>query len=136
MPARGTGETINLSPGRARKEQRMDGAALIKLTNHLAAKGLLVYMGIQNDGTVYELDTRSKERITKAYPEVNQLPMIMLGHKRDTEFERLHPPLWGKMVQMLTGLTKGQIARLGGVRIFDMDNDLLRWEWLTDAAKE
>ena len=114
----------------------MDGAAYVKLTNELASKGLLVYMGIQHDGTVYELDTRSKERISKAYPEARQLPDIMLGHKRVEEFERLHPPLWERMVQMLTGLTKGQIARLGGVRIFDTDNDILRWEWQTGEAKE
>ena len=113
----------------------MDGKEWVELTRQLAAKGLLVYMSIQHDGTIYDLDSRSEERIKQAYPKVEQLPMIMLGHKREAEFERLHPPLWERTVQMLTGLTKGQIARLGGVRILDTRNDTLRWEWLTDEAK-
>ena len=114
----------------------MNPATVIKQLNQLAAKGLLLRMGIQHDGTVYRLDTRSQERIKEAFPEVEQLPMIMLGQRQATEFERLHVPRWETMVQLLTGLTANQIAKLGGVRIYDTDNYCLRWEWLTDTVKE
>jgi hypothetical protein len=114
----------------------MSAVTRSKAIDRLAAKGLLILLGIQHDGGVYGLDFRSRERIKEAFPDVEPLPMVMLGHRRDTEFDRLHPRRWEVMVPLLTGLTKDQIARLGGVRIYDTDNERLVWEWLTTPIKE
>lgn len=112
----------------------MSTASMQETLNRLRRTGLLIRLGIQHDGGVYRLDTLSLKRIKAAFPDVEPLPMIMLGHRRATEFDRLHPRRWEEMARLLTGLTPDQIARLGGVRIFDTDNDRVAWEWLTDTV--
>jgi hypothetical protein len=107
----------------------MSGVTMAQTMRKLAAKGLLVVLGIQHDGGVYGLDFRSHDRIKQAFPEAAPLPMIMLGRDCAADFDRIHPPLWERMVLLLTGLTREQIAELGGVTIYDADNERIVWEW-------
>jgi hypothetical protein len=80
---------------------------------------LVIYVGRQHDGAVYELGPLSEIRMEDNYPHVQRLPDVMLGYEQKQDFERLHGPLWGQVALMLTGLTPEQVNNLGGVRLYE-----------------
>ncbi len=53
----------------------------------------------------------------------------MLGFDKKQEFPARHKPLWERMVMMLTDLTLGQIAELGGFCIYNPDTEKVIWRW-------
>jgi hypothetical protein len=83
----------------------------------------------QHDGGVYALAPLSEEAIREAFPEAVLPRMIMIGHERDWDIDRLHRPHWQQLTLMLTGLRPEQIAQLGGVRLYDQDAEKTLWEW-------
>src|SRR5262249_55801418 len=107
----------------------MRGPTGTDTVRELASKCILVRAGIQHDGGVYGLDLRSQERILNAFPGAQPLRSIKLGHYRESDFERLGRPRWKQTVLMLTGLTREQIAQLGGVTIYDTDNKRILFQW-------
>jgi hypothetical protein len=95
----------------------------------LAQDALLVVVGIQHDGGVYQLDPLSERRIEEAFPGANILPVVVLGHRNESEFERTHRRHWEDVAKLLTGLTPEQITQLGGVRIYDPEGNRVVWQW-------
>jgi hypothetical protein len=95
---------------------------------------LEIYVGWQQDGGVYGLEPLSKRAIQEAFPQAVIHPLIMIGHDRSADIDRFHRPHWEQMAQMLTGLTAEQIARLGGVRIYDPEAEKVIWEWRPPSA--
>ena len=89
----------------------------------------------ESDGCVYQFEPISKRRLAEAYPDVQRLPDLLLGFRNRTEFDTLHRPLWPVVAELLTGLNRDQIARLGGIRIYDPGKRVQVWEWLPVLAK-
>jgi hypothetical protein len=87
---------------------------------------LLIYVGRQHDGAVYELGPRTEWRLEKAFPQTTRLPSVFLGYEKTEDFERLHGRLWEQVAVMLTGLSLEQINNLGGFRICDSEE---KKEW-------
>jgi hypothetical protein len=108
-----------------------------RLEYYRKAKHLIVEVGWQYDGGVYEVHHWSEDRIRAAYPEAVINPGILLGYDETEDYERFHRPYWPQLVQMLTGLTPEQIAALGGVEIRDDEKEKTLWTWhptLTESA--
>jgi hypothetical protein len=99
----------------------------------LAEDALLIVVGLQHDGGVYQLDPLSERRIEEAFPGANVLPVVVLGYRTEADFERTHRPHWEQVAKVLTGLTPEQIARLGGVRVYDPERNRVVWEWRPGA---
>jgi hypothetical protein len=96
---------------------------------------LKIAIGFESDGCVYELDSSSEDRVAEAYPNVPRLPAVLFGFSNRAEFQTLHGPLWPVVGELLTGLTRDQIAELGGLRIYDPVKRTLVWEWRPELAK-
>ena len=102
---------------------------MIERIRELSRDGLLVLVGIQPDGGVYQLYPTSRLRVEEAFPRAKMFRSLVLHHRRDSDFEDWHGPVWERVVELLTGLTLDQIAQLGGVRIYDPEGDRVLWEW-------
>src|SRR5262249_39752777 len=100
---------------------------------HDPYKGLIINVGWQGDGGVYQLDLDSEERIRGTFPEANIIKDMLVGYDEKGDFERFHRPHWQQFALMLTGLMPEQIGQLGGIRIYDPVAEKVLWEW--DPAK-
>jgi hypothetical protein len=117
------------------KKKRMGAAEHLELQRRLTRDALLIEFGIQNDGAVYMIHPLSEFRIKERYPDAVSLRSLMLGHRKEEEFEKLNYPRREQLVLMLTGLTPEQIAELGGVRIFNQENECIDWEWKPEVVR-
>ncbi len=95
---------------------------------------LEIAVGWQGNGGVYMLQPWDKQRVQETYPEAVIIPAMMVGYDRTEDFTRFHRPHWQQITLMLTGLTPEQIARLGGVRLWDPEAKKVLWEWHPDAV--
>lgn len=98
-------------------------------------EGIVIEVGWQYDGGVYMLDPRSEDLIQEKYPEAVINPGILFGYDDTKDVNRFHRPYWETLAQIITGLTPEQIAALGGVTIYDMDNGKVIWRWKPKAVK-
>lgn len=80
---------------------------------------IMINIGRQSDGCVYELDPLSRRDIRAKYPTARAVPFVHLGYKTKAEFEELQGRLWKQVAIMLTGLTWRQIQLMGGAQIYD-----------------
>ncbi|HRI64734.1 MAG TPA: hypothetical protein PK156_10845 [Polyangium sp.] len=80
---------------------------------------ILINIGKQGDGCVYELHPLSRRDLKAKYPDVRPAPSVFIGYNTRDEFESLHGPMWSQVAQMLTGLGPSQIRKLGGAQIYD-----------------
>ena len=90
---------------------------------------LEIAVGWQQDGGVYELQPWDEDRIREAFPDAVIIPGMLVGYDETEDFERFHRRYWQQIALMLTGLTPEQIARLGGIRIWDPTAKKVLWEW-------
>lgn len=95
----------------------------------LLDKALVIEVGWQGDGGTYSLHPASRERIQEAYPEAVISPGIFLRYDKTHDYERFHRPYWEHIALMLTGLKPEQIAKLGGVHLWDPVKDVELWVW-------
>jgi hypothetical protein len=117
------------------KKKHMNANELRDALRRMSRDALLICIAIQHDGAVYDLDSQSEFRIKERYPDATPLESIMLGHRREADFERLNRPRWEPMVLLLTGLTPEQIADLGGVRIYDIEQEQVVWQWKPEVVR-
>ena len=90
---------------------------------------LTIEVGWQGDGGVYLLGLRSQERIREAFPDARIISDMLIAYDKKRDYERYHRPYWEQIARMLTGLTDEQIARLGGIRIYEVYPNKVIWEW-------
>jgi hypothetical protein len=100
-------------------------------------EGLRIIVGWQGDGGVYQLDLASEKRIKAVYPEA---PVIsdgmLLGYDKKRDYNRYHRPHWQPIARMLTGLNDEQIARLGGIQIYDPVAARAIWSWVPETVSQ
>jgi hypothetical protein len=96
---------------------------------------VLIVVGVQHDGAVYELPLDWEELIRNKYPGLSLLECVFLGHWRASDFPRLHESRWPRVPELLTGLSLEQFAELNGVRIYSPETNTVVWEWLPSAVK-
>lgn len=94
---------------------------------------LVIYVGRQRDGAVYELGTLSAVRLEEAFPQIRRIPGMLIDYENKDDFERLHRPHWEKVAIMLTELTPDQIGELGGLYLYEPETES-KWD-LVPAAK-
>ena len=80
---------------------------------------ILINIGQQSDGCVYELHRHSRRDLRTKFPSARAAPSVFIGYNTRDEFESLHGPMWLQVAQMLTGLGPSQIKKLGGAQIYD-----------------
>ncbi len=97
--------------------------------------GLLIGVGIQGDGAVYSLDWSAEDRLA-AVPSSTPRPKdVFIGHNSKSDFETIHPPLWPKVAEMLTGMTLEELKSFAPIRIISPDLERVVWEWWPNGVK-
>jgi hypothetical protein len=94
--------------------------------------GLLIDVGLQGDGAVYGLDWSAEDRLAGVPPTTPRPTDVFIGHERDSDFEKVHSPLWPKVVEMLTGMTVEQLKPFAPIRIISPQQERIVWEWWPD----
>jgi hypothetical protein len=95
---------------------------------------LEIAVGWQGNGGTYQLQPWDERRVREAFPEAVLIPSIFIEYDPEEGYERYHPPYWKQFALMLTGLTPEQIARLGGIRLWDAAAHKVLWEWHPDRV--
>jgi hypothetical protein len=98
-------------------------------------KSIIIDVGWQYNGGVYGLDVISEDIVREKFPEALINPSIRLGYDETEDYNRFHRPYWETLAQILTGLTPEQIASLGGVTIYDPENERVIWRWKPKTVK-
>lgn len=80
---------------------------------------IVITIGRQRDGTTYRLHPSSKARVQAQYPTVHPAPSVFVGYDTQSDFQRIHGPMWKQVAMLLTGLGAQQMRELGGVRLED-----------------
>ncbi|MCB9553726.1 MAG: hypothetical protein R3F65_01575 [bacterium] len=83
-------------------------------------KPIQININPEREGCYYELEPLSRRRVKAAYPDVKVAPMVFIGYQTRNDFEAVHGPMWQQVAMVLTGLSMGQLADLGGVDLFDV----------------
>jgi hypothetical protein len=107
---------------------------MAKATRKNRTGPLEIAVGWQGDGGVYEIQPWDEDRIREAFPEAIIIPGMLVGYDKSEDYERFHGRYWQQIALMLTGLTPEQIARLGGIRIWDPEAEKVLWEWHPDPV--
>jgi hypothetical protein len=84
---------------------------------------LVIYIGRQGDGGVYNLGPWSKKRIEDAFPQARRVPFLHIGYYDMQDFEKLQGPFWPCFVELLTGLTLKQLDEMGGVILYEVPTE-------------
>jgi len=98
-------------------------------------RGIVIVVGWENNGGFYKLNPISEDLIREHYPDALINPGILLGYDKTEDYNRFHRPFWETLAQMISGLTAEQIAALGGVAIYDPDNEKVIWRWVPGSLK-
>lgn len=101
---------------------------MVKALMKKLADPLVIYVGRQTDGCVYQLPPSSRTRIENKFPHAHVAPSLFIGWKTETDIKRATSSHWRQIVIILTGLTDDQVAQLGGVRICDPLDESVVWE--------
>ncbi|OGV39510.1 MAG: hypothetical protein A2X48_12805 [Lentisphaerae bacterium GWF2_49_21] len=85
---------------------------------------LTIISSSTDDDTSFRLDPKSIERISTHYPNAKLggfkiMENLHVSAEVLQDFESCHGPIWNQVVIFLTGLSREEIKRLGGVRIID-----------------
>jgi hypothetical protein len=78
---------------------------------------IVIMAGLQRYGTTYQLHPNSVTRLRAAFPDVQQAPKVFVGYDTQADFERTHGRMWAQIVQLLTGVNRDELVRLGGAVI-------------------
>ena len=78
---------------------------------------LIVLVGLRSDGATYALHPLSTRRLKGEFPEAVPVPAVFVGYERRADFKDRHGPLWGRSIELLTGVSVAQLHQLGAVII-------------------
>lgn len=81
-------------------------------------EAIVIHIGGKSDGYAYELRPDSRERVA-AEPKAQLVRMVFIGFDTKEDFETIHGPIEWQVATLLTGLSKADLVRLGGVRLYD-----------------
>jgi hypothetical protein len=95
---------------------------------------LVIGVGIQHDGAVYQLEPSALHRLEGVPPNKPRPRCVFLGYDRESDFETIHPPHWPQIVEMLTGLTLEQLKPFAPIRILSPQRECIVWEWQPEAV--
>ena len=79
-----------------------------------------VNVGVQGNGTTFELAPGVREAIPRAAAGADPPGSVFLGFDTRHDLERHLGPMWGPVAALLTGLTEDELTRLGGARFVRM----------------
>ncbi len=94
-----------------------------------AQEPLLVLVATEADGYTFRLHPLQLARVRALQPIQSRFPMIFLQKDVQEDFEAVHGPIAGHVVQLLTGLSAEQLQQFGGVRFVSSGTEqtLLTW---------
>ncbi|MEL6347477.1 MAG: hypothetical protein AAFV53_30455 [Myxococcota bacterium] len=87
---------------------------------------ILIYIGRQQDGCVYQLHPSSLRRVRAEHPSAKPASQVFIRFDSDGSFEDLHGPLWAQIAGMLTGLNAKQLEAMGGVELYEPRTEIRR----------
>ena len=80
---------------------------------------LIIHVGRQRDGLVFELEPLTRRWLQERYPEGQLLQQVFIGFDTTGGLDVLESAVWGQVVSMLTGLGLEALEALGGVRLYE-----------------
>lgn len=80
---------------------------------------LIIEVGQQGDGSVYELRPESVRRILQHVPQAAVASSLFIGTYRPEDRAQIQEARWREIVRLLTGLSEEQIHQMGEIMVFD-----------------
>jgi hypothetical protein len=80
---------------------------------------LIIKLGRQLDGFVFQLDPRSRKWLEENFPGSGRPGRLFVGYDTKSDFDILNGDLLEQVAQLLTGLDKESLRRVGRVRLYD-----------------
>lgn len=79
---------------------------------------IIINIGIQFDGYVFQLQPKSKKWLKENYPDVQTVSSIFIGFEKMKDAEQIHGKIWEQISMLLTGLSIEQLNKLGGFSVY------------------
>ena len=83
---------------------------------------LIIKIGLQGDGCVYQMHPLSEIWLKEAHPRTHVLPTVLIGYAKRDDFERVQASMWPQIAQMITGLDMEKLRALGGVELYNPED--------------
>ncbi|MCK6548710.1 hypothetical protein L6R52_22895 [Myxococcota bacterium] len=81
-----------------------------------AREPIVIYRSLDGEGATFSLDRRSEKRLRAAFAaEMRTRSRIFIAHETKGDFERIHGPIAGQIITLLTGLSEERLEPLGDV---------------------
>jgi len=80
---------------------------------------LIVHVGRQRDGLVFELEPRTKARLKGKHPDSKLPTQVFVGFDTTGGLDELDEAVWHQVVVMLTGLSKEELEAAGGASLYE-----------------
>jgi hypothetical protein len=77
------------------------------------------------EGTAFRLDSKSQARVMHHFPNARLVGEKFVPGQVGRDFGSEDEPFWDQILGVLTGIPDGSIDRLGGVRVFAEDGEIL-----------
>ena len=78
------------------------------------------------EGTAFRLHPSSLERVMRRFPRSRPASDVFWAISTQQDYERRQGPIWDQVATLATGLTEEQRDQLGGYRIYESDEKILR----------
>jgi len=89
-----------------------------------------------SEGTDFELEPASQERILAHFPNARLVGTLSYSDEVRQDYETIHGPIWDQVIIGLTGISEAAIASLGGIRIVEEEGGQVLYARLpTDCPK-
>jgi hypothetical protein len=75
---------------------------------------ITVWVGKDWDGFTFRLRPKTREMLRAKFPEASMLPQISISFDSKSGFEAIHGPIYRHVLELLTGLSRGEIDAIGG----------------------
>jgi mRNA-degrading endonuclease toxin of MazEF toxin-antitoxin module len=118
--------TRNGSQGRSARQVRPATAYLLPASYGIfcSMEPVVIYRTLEGDGATYALKPLSRELLKKELGEaVSSSPRIFIAHDTRADYSVFHADLANQIIQLLTGVDRAQLEKLGGVEFRDSRTD-------------
>lgn len=97
---------------------------------------VIVFIGRQNDGLVFRLESKSKEKI-KEKSDYQHLPRsLFISFDVKEDFEKIHGSMYEHVLTALTGLSREALNSLGGYEIIEPVNNKILYSSIYEVKEK
>lgn len=74
----------------------------------------------QSLGATFSLRPHSRRAIRRRFPQATQASSLSIEFGTQTNFQQTYGAIWDNVARTLSGWSLGQLAELGGYRVYDL----------------